>query len=181
MGRMLTGLIIMAAVFVGAITKHSTPSSFIDPLSLVFVLGVVASGAVLSFPGQQLLEALVPGRAQTPEAMERKAAVLHRMADLAISGGIAGTMIGLVLMLQNLDEPTQIGPAMAVALLTLLYGVVLGELVFRGIVPSASAPPNITASATGRRGAVSIYMPLLGLFCILTTFFVMLLAMADFA
>ena len=45
--------------------------------------------------------------------------------DIAAQGpswGMIGTLIGLVNMLQNMDDPSAIGPAMAVALLTTLYG-----------------------------------------------------------
>ena len=45
--------------------------------------------------------------------------------DIAAQGpawGMMGTLIGLVNMLQNMDDPSSIGPAMAVALLTTLYG-----------------------------------------------------------
>lgn len=52
------------------------------------------------------------------------------MASTAPSMGMVGTLIGLVQMLQTLDEPSAIGPAMAVALLTTLYGAVLAFLVF---------------------------------------------------
>ncbi len=41
-----------------------------------------------------------------------------------------GTLIGLVNMLQNLEDPASIGPAMAVALLTTFYGAVLANVVF---------------------------------------------------
>lgn len=44
--------------------------------------------------------------------------------------GMIGTLIGLVLMLQELDDPSALGPAMAVALITTLYGAVLANLVF---------------------------------------------------
>lgn len=43
--------------------------------------------------------------------------------------GMIGTLIGLVQMLQALDDPSAIGPAMAVALLTTLYGSVLANVV----------------------------------------------------
>ena len=43
--------------------------------------------------------------------------------------GMIGTLIGLVQMLQNLDDPSAIGPAMAVALLTTFYGSVLANVV----------------------------------------------------
>jgi chemotaxis protein MotA len=43
--------------------------------------------------------------------------------------GMVGTLIGLVQMLQQMDDPTKIGPAMAVALLTTFYGAVLANFV----------------------------------------------------
>jgi chemotaxis protein MotA len=42
--------------------------------------------------------------------------------------GMIGTLIGLVQMLQNLSDPSAIGPAMAVALLTTLYGAVIANV-----------------------------------------------------
>jgi chemotaxis protein MotA len=44
--------------------------------------------------------------------------------------GLIGTLIGLVQMLGNLQDPTSIGPAMALALLTTFYGAVLANVVF---------------------------------------------------
>ena len=41
--------------------------------------------------------------------------------------GMIGTLIGLINMLQNMDDPSAIGPAMAVALITTLYGSVLAN------------------------------------------------------
>jgi chemotaxis protein MotA len=49
--------------------------------------------------------------------------------------GMAGTLIGLVAMLANLSDPSAVGPAMAVALLTTLYGALVGNA-FAGIVES---------------------------------------------
>lgn len=47
--------------------------------------------------------------------------------------GLIGTLIGLVQMLQSMDDPSSIGPAMAVALLTTFYGAILANLVFNPI------------------------------------------------
>jgi chemotaxis protein MotA len=44
--------------------------------------------------------------------------------------GMIGTLIGLVQMLANMTDPSQIGAGMAVALLTTLYGAVLANVVF---------------------------------------------------
>ncbi|MCW5700493.1 MAG: MotA/TolQ/ExbB proton channel family protein [Rhodospirillales bacterium] len=58
------------------------------------------------------------------------ATVLRKAAEYAPAMGLIGTLIGLVQMLANLDDPSAIGPSMAVALLTTLYGAVLANLVF---------------------------------------------------
>ena len=47
--------------------------------------------------------------------------------------GMVGTLIGLIQMLSNMDDPSSIGPAMAVALLTTLYGVLLANIVAKPI------------------------------------------------
>lgn len=56
--------------------------------------------------------------------------MFRKSADIAPAMGLIGTLIGLVQMLGNLDDPTKIGPAMAVALLTTLYGAILSTMVF---------------------------------------------------
>jgi chemotaxis protein MotA len=50
------------------------------------------------------------------------------MGSTAPAMGMIGTLIGLVQMLQTLNDPSRIGPAMAVALLTTLYGAVTAFL-----------------------------------------------------
>ncbi|WP_243546417.1 motility protein A [Pseudodesulfovibrio tunisiensis] len=56
--------------------------------------------------------------------------VFKGMGTMAPAFGMIGTLIGLVNMLQNLSDPSSIGPAMAVALLTTFYGAVLANVVF---------------------------------------------------
>ncbi|MGM0525151.1 MAG: flagellar motor protein PomA [Pseudomonadota bacterium] len=51
------------------------------------------------------------------------------LADIAPAMGMIGTLIGLVGMLANMDDPKAIGPAMAVALLTTLYGAFLANVI----------------------------------------------------
>lgn len=58
------------------------------------------------------------------------AGILHRAAEVAPAMGLIGTLVGLVQMLSNLEDPSTIGPAMAVALLTTFYGAVLANMFF---------------------------------------------------
>lgn len=56
--------------------------------------------------------------------------VFKGMGSSAPAFGMIGTLIGLVQMLANMENPQDIGPAMAIALLTTLYGALLANLVF---------------------------------------------------
>lgn len=51
------------------------------------------------------------------------------LADSAPAFGMIGTLVGLVSMLQNMEDPSKIGPSMAVALLTTLYGAVIANVI----------------------------------------------------
>lgn len=59
--------------------------------------------------------------------------LFESLAKLSPGMGLLGTIIGLVLMLQNLSDPSKIGSGMAAALLTTLYGLILGNVVYQPI------------------------------------------------
>jgi chemotaxis protein MotA len=63
----------------------------------------------------------------TIERHERGQAIFRAIGDVAPAMGMIGTLIGLVQMLSNMDDPKAIGPAMAIALLTTLYGAVIAN------------------------------------------------------
>lgn len=65
---------------------------------------------------------------QTSERHKGNAAIFDQWAGLAGSMGMIGTLIGLVAMLLNMSDPSAIGPAMAVALLTTMYGAMIGNI-----------------------------------------------------
>lgn len=65
----------------------------------------------------------------TSERHETGIRMLTALADIAPAMGMIGTLIGLVAMLSNMDDPKAIGPAMAVALLTTLYGAFLANVI----------------------------------------------------
>jgi chemotaxis protein MotA len=54
--------------------------------------------------------------------------IFFQMGDTGPAMGMIGTLIGLVAMLANMDDPKSIGPAMAVALLTTLYGAMMANM-----------------------------------------------------
>ena len=55
--------------------------------------------------------------------------IFEQVGGFAGAMGMIGTLIGLVAMLLNMSDPSAIGPSMAVALLTTLYGAMIGNII----------------------------------------------------
>jgi len=56
--------------------------------------------------------------------------IFASMGAFSPAMGLIGTLIGLVQMLQSMDDPSSIGPSMAVALITTFYGALLANVLF---------------------------------------------------
>lgn len=63
------------------------------------------------------------------ERHDQGAEIFSSIGGYAPAMGMIGTLIGLVQMLQTMDDPSTIGPAMAVALLTTFYGAILANII----------------------------------------------------
>lgn len=66
----------------------------------------------------------------TKKGLDVGAKMFQNMGTFAPAFGMVGTLIGLVQMLANLDDPSSIGPKMAVAMITTFYGAILANLFF---------------------------------------------------
>ncbi len=65
---------------------------------------------------------------QTSTRHKVNGSIFNSWAGLAGAMGMVGTLIGLVAMLLNMADPSAIGPSMAVALLTTMYGAMIGNI-----------------------------------------------------
>lgn len=96
--------------------------------------------------------------------------IFETLAAQAPSWGMIGTLIGLVLLLGNLEDPSTIGPSMAVAILTTLYGSIIAnffcnpiakkleirsaeesarrELIVEGVIALAQSAPSMVMEQT---------------------------------
>ena len=63
------------------------------------------------------------------QRLEEGQRVFKALGDAAPAFGMIGTLVGLVQMLATMDDPSTIGPSMAIALLTTMYGAVLSNLI----------------------------------------------------
>lgn len=144
------------AQFLGAVKVAAKAFIFkldkIDELipKVVELADVARKGGLLALEGQEVnndflkegIKMLVDGHdgeivrdvltKDMKQAQERHgwgAKVFTAMGDVAPAMGMIGTLVGLVAMLSNMDDPKSIGPAMAVALLTTLYGAMMANMV----------------------------------------------------
>lgn len=79
-------------------------------------------------PPELVEEALLQESQQTAERYDVAERVFRGIGESAPAIGMLGTLVGLVQMLNTLDDPSSIGPAMAIALLTTLYGAFIAQL-----------------------------------------------------
>lgn len=84
--------------------------------------------------------------------------VLHSMSTFAPAFGMIGTVIGMILMLQNLTDPEALGAGISVALLTTLYGSMLSNMVFAPLSSKVSylAEKDLNRKKMFRVGILSI-------------------------
>ncbi|MCA9644214.1 MAG: MotA/TolQ/ExbB proton channel family protein [Polyangiaceae bacterium] len=85
--------------------------------------------AVDGIPREEIRETLSAELVAMSERHSRGVKLFKFVGAMAPAMGMIGTLIGLVQMLQALDDPSAIGPAMAVALLTTLYGAILANII----------------------------------------------------
>jgi len=74
--------------------------------------------------------------------------IMKAMGGYSPAFGMLGTLIGLIKMLQSLDDPNQIGAGMALALVTTFYGALMANLVF---LPIAGKLENLSQSEIAQR------------------------------
>lgn len=93
---------------------------------------LLSTGVSLLADGQdaQRTKLMLVTEAHTSARRQKSGAELFEAwGDFAPALGMIGTLVGLVQMLSNMDDPQSIGPAMAVALLTTLYGAVIANMI----------------------------------------------------
>ncbi|MEM7646468.1 MAG: flagellar motor protein PomA [Pseudomonadota bacterium] len=94
--------------------------------------GFLGRGIMMLVDGydpQVIRDILTKERELTITRHQQGRKIFESLTDVAPAMGMIGTLIGLVQMLSNMKDPKSIGPAMAVALLTTLYGAVIANMI----------------------------------------------------
>ena len=113
----IISLLIIVSAILGTILLASGIGAFIDVPSLLTVIIPV----IASISAKHGLE----GFKELFRKGENQNKILHTMGVTAILAGGIGTMIGLVIILGNISDKSALGPALAIALLTLFYGLLI--------------------------------------------------------
>ena len=125
------GFMISLVALVAAISFGSGITLFINAPSAIIVLclglGTVMFAHGASSPG--LLVRAAFGEVEEAHAGEA-GAIAQTASKSFVQAGWIGFLVGGVQMLANLDDPAAIGPAVAVALLTVFYGYTLSTLLW---------------------------------------------------
>jgi chemotaxis protein MotA len=82
------------------------------------------------FTAPAIRESLERERDLDYERLDEAQRIYKQLGDAAPGMGMVGTLIGLVSMFAHMDDPKKIGPGMAIALLTTLYGAVFANVLF---------------------------------------------------
>ena len=115
--------------------------AFVDAPSLIFAVGVTAALLVLShgFNGvTRPFHTFLFGAGR--EDQELATAFFLQMGGVSLSVGTLGGLLGCIQMSMNLADPSAIGPAMAVTVLTILYGLGMALFAFSAALSVARAP-----------------------------------------
>jgi len=132
---MIIGFVILVAIILYGITSGSSLLLFINFPSIIFVGGILIGGILISFgcslPLKALKKALQKEGVKDRNELKEYVNVCTMASRLSIAAGILGTFIGFIQTLVLTDDPKTFGPSIAVALITVLYGALLSELVFQ--------------------------------------------------
>ena len=145
------GWLVAIGGLVAAMSSGGGLLSFVDARSFLLVVAVSFGAMQARFSFQDIAMA-VKAIWSVPEAeaeRRRAFAVLSTLRTTIMGSGVAGFLIGFVLMLANMDDPSRIGPAMAIALLCALYSVVLSELVVAPSLAPLQADDDSSKSSNG--------------------------------
>ena len=181
--RMLFASLLLGIALVGTALFLTPLDHIIDLPSLLVVLMLTISATICSTPFDVLhngFQVLHNPQAKSDQQLVAGYVLFSRMGNTAITAGLIGSLIGLIMMLRNLDDPSTIGPAMAVAMTTSLYGVIIGELGCHSTAASLAIRCTTDLPQPFRQQKNSLYFSFFVLFVILVAFVVMLLSMANF-
>ncbi len=118
-----------------------TPKTRAEDGFLAYGVDLVVTG----YSGQEIKQILVQSLESKEIRAKKCTDALKKMGSDAPAFGMLGTLIGLVIMLGNMgSDPSSMGPAMAIALITTFYGVFAARIIFMPLATKMEAREDIS-------------------------------------
>ena len=131
LSRLGAGAVLMA-MFVAASLMGSSLGVFLDlPSALLVFGGGGLAWALTSGSALRQLPATLQAAAPSPAQLELAELTVGQGRRATWLVGVSGLLIGLIQMLQAIDDPSAVGPALAVALLTVFYPIFAEIFIFQ--------------------------------------------------
>ena len=161
-----------------ALEINSSILMFIDVASLLFVT-VMPLFFTLGFHGTTDLSKAIIAALRANKLDEKSSfsyqQTLSTLRLTTSASGVVGGLVGFVSLLARMDDPSKVGPAMAVCLLTALYAVIIAELLIAPLInrlKQATTHKVIDQSSLGPSVITLVSIPMmLIMFGVLTTLF----------
>ena len=162
------GLLVLtfAGTWDGSTLKLSNVSLYLNIPSLLIVLG---GTSLLSLANHSLRSILVAyydaltNKILTVRESKNHLNVLSSIHHLSLGTGVFGVLVGLTLSLVNLSDPKAIGPAIAITYLSLLYSLIVSEIITRPLMSRVRANQVPFDEATPPESSLTIFGFALGI------------------
>ena len=147
--RYVNPIHILVAMLIWAAASGGQFEIFVDIPSLLWIGGVSVGGLWMCFGPATTVRAFIASvsgsRRIDCESMATYLLVFARAYQLAWGAGLIGMLIGMIIMLANMDDPSSIGTGLAYALLVVLYGAVLAEFILAPLQQSMASRSGLSA------------------------------------
>jgi len=155
----LVGLVLLLCL--AGITSTDHPAIFVSVPSLLITVGGAVLALLISFSPSQLLGTVRSAFGASSQDRPTELRIVAAARQYLLALGTLGFFIGMIAMLANLDDPSSIGLGMAIALLTVLYSVGLGEILLRAVEINLAMVPEAAAHQPGKSESGTAFTPMI--------------------
>ena len=133
----ILGFILMVVLIALGLNQSTQLGYYVDIGSAIITVGVTIFALLMSYgSGFGSAVKAVLSRESDARSLKLAIAVFERGRSYAIVAGALGSVVGMVIILKNLDDPSALGPGLAMCLVTMLYGLALAYLLLLPVAGS---------------------------------------------
>jgi len=130
----LIGLIICCASIAVVADAQGSFAMYLDVPALVLLFGITLAGIVVGYGKQSIYYFRLAGKKQIPPKDLLPALnFFNYISRLTFYSSVCAFLISLIIIIINIDESKMLGPAIAITLLNIIYGLVFSFIIIQPI------------------------------------------------